>query len=204
MQQPLFCVVFKLNLTNKPKVNSFTIDIVEKCKQNDRKAQLKLYNQYCDGMFAVAKRFVKDSFEAEDIVQESFIKAFAKLHQYKGEVTFGAWLKRIVINKSIDTLKSKKQELIEMNEVHLKVVDPEYEDEWLVDDAITLNEVKAMINELPDKYRYVMILFLMEGYDHQEISQILNISEVASRTQLSRGKTKLRELLKLSRNGTRS
>lgn len=185
-------------------MNSFTIDIVEKCKQNDRKAQLKLYNQYCDGMYIVAKRFVKDSFEAEDIVQESFIKAFSKLHQYKGEVTFGAWLKRIVINKSIDTLKAKKQELLEMNEVHLKVVDPDFEDEWLVDDAITVEEVKAAINELPDKYRYVMMLFLMEGYDHQEISQILSISEVASRTQLSRGKTKLKEHLNLSRNGTRS
>ena len=91
-----------------------------------------------------------------------------------------------------------------MNEVHLKVVDPDYEDEWLVDDAITLNEVKAAINELPDKYRYVMMLFLMEGYDHQEISQILSITEVSSRTQLSRGKTKLRELLKLTHNGTRS
>ena len=111
-------------------MNSFAIDIVEKCKQNDRKAQLKLYNQYCDGMYVVAKRFVNDSFEAEDIVQESFIKAFAKLHQYKGEVTFGAWLQRIVINKSIDALKAKKQELLEMNEVHLKVVDPDYEDEW--------------------------------------------------------------------------
>ena len=185
-------------------MNSFAIDIVEKCKQNDRKAQLKLYNQYCDGMYVVAKRFVNDSFEAEDIVQESFIKAFAKLHQYKGEVTFGAWLKRIVINKSIDALKAKKQELLEMNEVHLKVVDPDYEDEWLVDDAITIDEVKAAINELPDKYRFVMMLFLMEGYDHQEISQILNITEVASRTQLSRGKAKLKELLKLSRNGTRS
>ena len=92
-------------------MNTLTIDIIEKCKQNNRKAQLQLYNQYCVGMFVVAKRFVKDSFEAQDIVQESFIKAFSKLHQYKAEVTFGAWLKRIVINKSIDLLKSKKHEI---------------------------------------------------------------------------------------------
>jgi len=184
-------------------LNSFTIGIVEKCKQNDRKAQLQLYNQYCDGMFVVAKRFVKDTLEAEDIVQESFIKAFAKLHQYKAEVTFGAWLKRIVINKSIDLLKSKKQQLLELDEVHLKVVDSSYEDEWLVDDAITLNEVKDAISKLPDKYKYVVMMFLVEGYDHQEIAQVLNITEVASRTQLSRGKTKLKELLTLSHNGTR-
>jgi RNA polymerase sigma-70 factor (ECF subfamily) len=184
-------------------VNTLTIDIIERCKHNDRKAQLKLYNQYCDGMYIVAKRFLKDSFEAEDVVQEAFIKAFTKLHQYKAEVTFGAWLKRIVINKSIDLIKSKKQQMLELDEVHLKVVDSGYEDEWLVDDTITLDEVKEAINQLPDKYKYVVMLFLIEGYDHQEISEILNITEVASRTQLSRGKTKLRELLKVTQNGTR-
>ncbi len=184
-------------------MSKFTIDIIEKCKQNDRKAQLQLYNQYCDGMFVVAKRFVKDSFEAEDIVQEAFIKAFMKLHQYKAEVTFGAGLKRIVINKSIDLLKSKKQELLELDEVHMKVVDTDYEDEWLVDDAITLDEVKDAINRLPDKYKFVVMMFLIEGYDHQEIAEVLNISETASRTQLSRGKTKLKELLTLSQDGTR-
>lgn len=170
--------------------------------QNDRKAQLKLYNQYCDGMYIVAKRFVRDSFEAEDVVQEAFIKAFAKLHQYKAEVTFGAWLKRIVINKSIDLLKSKKQQMLELDEVHLKVIDSSYQDEWLVDDTITLDEVKEAIYKLPNKYKYVVMLFLIEGYDHQEISEILNITEVASRSQLFRGKTKLRELLKLIQNGT--
>jgi len=184
-------------------LNTLTIDIIEQCKLNNRKAQLQLYNQYCDGMFIVAKRFVKDTLEAEDIVQESFIKAFLKLHQYKAEVTFGAWLKRIVINKSIDLLKSKKQQMLELDEVHLKVVDSSYEDEWLVDDAITIEEVKNAISELPDKYKYVVMMFLVEGYDHQEIAEVLNITEVASRTQLSRGKAQLKEILKLSNNGTR-
>jgi RNA polymerase sigma-70 factor (ECF subfamily) len=181
----------------------FQTDIIEKCKQNNRVAQLQLYNQYCDGMFAVAMRFVKDSMEAEDIVQEAFIKAFTKLHQYKAEVTFGAWLKRIVVNKSIDLLKSKKQHMLELDEVHLKVVDSSYEDEWLVDDILTLEDVKEAINKLPEKYQYVLMLYLIEGYDHQEIAEILNITEVASRTQLSRGKAQLKELLTLKSNGTR-
>ena len=180
-----------------------TIDIIEDCKRNNRKAQLKLYNQYCDGMYIVAKRFLKDSFEAEDVVQEAFIKAFSKLHQYKAEVTFGSWLKRIVINKCIDSLKSKRQFMQELDEVHLKVVDISYENECFVDDAITLEDVKKAISNLPEKYKYVVMLFLIEGYDHQEISQILNITEVASRTQLSRGKVKLRDLLKQEQNGTR-
>jgi len=179
----------------------FQVEIIEKCKQNNRAAQLQIYNQYCDGMYAVAMRFVKDSMEAEDIVQEAFIKAFAKLHQYKAEVAFGAWLKRIVINKSIDLLKSKKQHLLQLEEVHLKVVD-DNDDNWFVEDTITLDEVKEAIKKLPEKYKYVVMLYLVEGYDHQEISEILSISEVASRTQLSRGKVKLKELLTLTSNGT--
>ena len=155
-------------------------------------------------MFIVANRFVKDTSEAEDIVQEAFIKAFLKLDQFKGEVTFGAWLKRIVINKSIDLIKSKKQQLLELNEVHLKAVDNDYEDEWLVDNAITLNEVKHAIDTLPEKYKYVVMLYLIEGYDHKEIAEILNITEVASRTQLSRGKAKLKNQLIVLQNGTRS
>ena len=106
---------------------------------------MKLYNQYCDGMYAVAMRFVKDSMEAEDIVQEAFIRAFTKLNQYKAEVTFGAWLKRIVVNKAIDHLKAKKQHMQDLEEVHLKVVDSNYQDEWLVDDTISIDNVKEAI-----------------------------------------------------------
>ncbi len=181
----------------------FQVDIIEQCKQNNRKAQMQLYNQYCHGMYIVAKRFLKDSNDAEDVVQEAFIKAFTKLHQYKAEVTFGAWLKRIVVNKSIDFLKSKKQRLVDLEEVHLKVIDTSNDDKWLVDDSITLNDVKTAIEALQDKYQYVLMLYLIEGYDHQEIADILNISEIASRTQLSRGKIKLQELLTYKKNGTR-
>ncbi|XCF05399.1 RNA polymerase sigma factor [Tamlana crocina] len=181
----------------------FQVDIIEQCKQNNRKAQLQLYNQYCNGMYIVAKRFLKDAADAEDAVQEAFIKAFEKLHQFEAEVTFGAWLKRIVVNKCIDVLKSKKHQLVELNEVHLKVVDTAKNDKWLVEDTVTLNDVKVAIGKLPDKYQYVVMLYLIEGYDHQEISEVLGISEVASRTQLSRGKTKLQTLLTPQKNGTR-
>lgn len=181
----------------------FQNHIIEKCKQNNRKAQMQLYNQYCQGMYIVAKRFVKHDAEAEDVVQDAFIKAFSKLHQYQAEVTFGAWLKRIVINTSIDALKSKNQRLVELEDVHLKVVDTSDEDKWLVDDAVTIDTIKEAINNLSEKYRYVVMLYLIEGYDHQEISEILQISEVASRTQLYRGKLQLQELLKHTKDGTR-
>lgn len=181
-----------------------TIDVIEACKQNDRKAQMQLYQNYCDGMYTVASRFLKNSMEAEDAVQDAFIKAFKKLDQFKGEVTFGAWLKRIVVNTCIDAVKAKKQLITELNEVHLKVIDDTHDDEWLVHDTIEIDEVKMAIEQLPDKYKLVVKLYLVEGYDHQEISQILKISEVASRTQLSRGKAKLKEQLKVKENGTRS
>lgn len=181
----------------------FQNHIIEKCKQNNRKAQMQLYNQYCQGMYIVAKRFVKHDAEAEDVVQDAFIKAFSKLHQYQAEVTFGAWLKRIVINTSIDALKSKNQRLVELEDIHLKVVDTSDEDKWLVDDAVTIDTIKEAINNLSEKYRYVVMLYLIEGYDHQEISEILQISEVASRTQLYRGKLQLQELLKHTKDGTR-
>ncbi len=192
-----------LKATNQnQEVQGLTIDIIEQCKKNNRKAQMQLYNQYCNGMYLVANRFVKDSMEAEDIVQESFIKAFKRLEQFKAEVTFGAWLKRIVINTSIDTLKAKKQRLVELEDVHLKVVDTDVNDSWMVDDSISIDNIKIAIESLPEKYKYVLMLFLIEGYDHQEISEILNISQVASRTQLSRGKVKLQELLKDKRHAT--
>lgn len=177
------------------------IDVVEKCKINDRSAQLKLYRQYCDGMYAVAMRFVKNTDDAEDVLQESFIKAFQKIHQFKGEVTFGAWLKRIVVNKSIDFLKSKKQHQVPLEERYLKVVE---NNDWTVSDGIGLAEVKEAIEKLPDKYKYVVMMFLVEGFDHQEISQVLQIEETTCRTRLLRGKNRLKELLETKQYGTGS
>lgn len=179
----------------------FQIDVVEQCKANDRKAQLQLYNQYCSGMFYVAMRFVKNSSDAEDIIQESFIKAFQKIHQFKGDVSFGAWLKRIVINKSIDFLKSKKERLVPLDENYMQVVE---DDDWTVEDGITLDEVKLAMEQLPEKYKYVVMMFLLEGYDHREIANVLGLSETACRTRLLRGKGFLKELLKKKRYGTGS
>ncbi|MCB0375002.1 MAG: RNA polymerase sigma factor [Sinomicrobium sp.] len=174
---------------------------IEQAKENNRKAQLKLYRMYCDGMFGVAMRFLKNVEDAEDATQEAFIKAFRKLHQYRGEVTFGAWLKKIVIHKCIDALKMKKEQETALHENYIHIADDE--NDWTVeDDGITVEDVKKAIVELPEKYRYVVMLYLVEGYDHSEISEILNISETTSRTQLMRGKQKLRAQLTYTKNGT--
>lgn len=180
----------------------FQADILEKCKANDRSAQLKLYRQYCDGMYCVAMRFLKNADDAEDVLQEAFIKAFQKMHQYKGEVTFGAWLKRIVVNKCIDFLKSKNEHTISLDETYMKPVDED--DDWRVDGHIDLDEVKEAIGQLPNKYKYVVMMYLVEGFDHQEISEVLQISETACRTRLLRGKGQLKEFLKTKGYGTGS
>ncbi|SDN06760.1 RNA polymerase sigma factor [Kriegella aquimaris] len=178
----------------------FPIDVVNQCKANNRKAQLQLYEQYCNGMFHVALRFVGNADDAEDVMQESFIKAFEKIHQFKGEVTFGAWLKRIVINKSIDFVKSKKENLVALNENHVYIVEDE---DWSVENDVTVEAVKSAITLLPEKYKFVVMMYLVEGYDHGEIAQVLDLTENTCRTRLLRGKGYLRELLKNKVYGTR-
>lgn len=154
---------------------------------------MQLYNLYCNAMLLVANRYVKDRFIAEDVMQDAFIKAFKKIKNYKNEVAFGAWLKKIVINQSIDYLKKNKLELVAINDdVTTKVED----DDWKVESDISVDEIVETINGLKEKYRLVLTLYLLEGYDHQEISTILNITENTSRTHLLRGKRILKEQLK--------
>tara|TARA_R110000787_G_scaffold81036_2_gene175914 strand:+ start:70614 stop:71075 length:462 start_codon:yes stop_codon:yes gene_type:complete len=153
-------------------------------------------------MFIVAQRYLKDKHAAEDAMQEAFVKAFSKLDQFKGDVTFGAWLKRIVINRCLDTIKSKKLETESIEESVFEIVQDD--NDWQVSDEATVTEILSAINNLPEKYQVVVQLFLLEGYDHQEISEVLCISENASRTNLHRGKVILKKTLKHLQYGTGS
>jgi RNA polymerase sigma-70 factor (ECF subfamily) len=128
--------------------------------------------------------------EAEDVMQEAFLSAFEKIENYKGEVSFGAWLKRIVINRSLDHLKKRKIQFEEVNEKTAQISDNNFETK-----EIDIQKIKNAIQNLPDRYRVVLSLFLIEGYDHEEISSILDISNSSSRTQLLRAKNKLKTLL---------
>lgn len=173
--------------------------LIEQCKENNRKAQMALYSKYCDAMLINANRYLKDIYEAEDAVQEAFIKAFKKLEQYQGEVAFGAWLKKIVVHTCLDKIKVKKFTDVELDEQVLSIAE---ETNWSIADEITVEEVKKAIEELPEKYKLVVMLFLIEGYDHSEIASILNITESASRIILHRGKKLLYEKLKHLQYGT--
>ena len=174
--------------------------IIDQCKNNCAKAQMQLYNLYCKAMFLVAFRYVNNRFIAEDVMQDAFIKAFKNINNYKNEVAFGAWLKRIVINQSIDQLKKKKLELVAINEEVITEVNVE---DWNIENDISVEGIVEVINSLKEKYRLVLTLYLLEGYDHSEISKILNITENTSRTHLLRGKKILKEALKTTKYAAR-
>ncbi|MEN1784711.1 MAG: RNA polymerase sigma factor [Bacteroidota bacterium] len=175
-------------------------ELIERCKANDRQAQLQLYKKYCQGMYAVAMRFLQNEDDAEDVLQEAFIKAFQRLDQFRGDVTFGAWLKRIVVNGCIDFLKSKKTPFVALEDKYIVQTN----ETRPMGAGIKLEVVKEAIARLSEAYRFVVQLFLVEGYDHQEIAQILQISESASRTRLMRGKSALQETLRQMQYGRRS
>lgn len=200
MQQTIFATVFSMKIRNLKRMTDS--NLVERCLKNDRKAQLELYQNYCDAMFTIAVRYVGQPDEAEDIVQEAFIKMFQKLGDYKREVTLGAWLRKIVVNLAIDKLRVRKNMFVDIGENQLATLtDPDQD--WCVEDDVTPQLVRSAIEKLPEAIRYVAQLYLVEGYDHQEISEILKISEVNSRTLLMRGRNKIKEQLKNSMHGTR-
>jgi len=169
-------------------------DLLDHCLDGDRKAQFEIYRLYYKSMYNSSLRIVGVPEEAEDIMQESFLIAFRKLKTYGCEVSFGAWLKKIVINRSLDVLRKRKV-LFEELRAELPVVsepEPEAEPEA---GSITVEEVKRAINSLSDGYRTILSMILLEGYDHEEVSEILGIKNVTSRTQFSRARQRLREIL---------
>ena len=159
--------------------------------EGNEKAQFRLYKLYYKAMYSVSLRIVNNEVEAEDIMQEAFLSAFRKIKTYRGEVSFGAWLKKIVVNRSLDYLKKRK---VYFEEIDNRTTEtPDYQMETK---ELDVKAIKRAIQDLPDGYRVVLSLYLIEGYDHNEISEILGISNSASRTQFLRAKNKLRELLK--------
>jgi len=166
-------------------------DLVAACKRGDRQSQFKLYNLYAKAMYNTALRIVQDEDEAADILQEAFIDAFTRLDSFRQESTFGLWIKQIVVNKSISTLRKRKLDLKPLEDGE-QVAEEEQEEN---DVELRVETIKEAISKLPAGYRLVLTLYLLEGYDHEEIAHILRISEATSRSQFLRGKRKLLECL---------
>jgi RNA polymerase sigma-70 factor (ECF subfamily) len=166
-------------------------DLIDGCKLGDQKAQFQIYKLYYKSMYNTSLRIVNDSMEAEDIMQEAFLFAFEKINTYSRTVSFGTWLKKIVVNRSLDIL-SKQKEIFEDFELHEEIKD-ESDDETAKREEldVKVEEIKQAIDALPDGYRIILSLYLLEGYDHEEIAEIMSITNSASRSQLTRAKQKL-------------
>jgi RNA polymerase sigma-70 factor (ECF subfamily) len=171
-------------------------DLIDGCRSGDQRAQFQVYKLYYKAMYNTSLRIVNDEMEAEDVMQEAFLSAFEKINTYSGTVSFGAWLKRIVVNRSLDVL-GKRKAIFEDIENHAGIRDDSGEEAAYQEDlALRVEEVKAAIKRLPEGYRVILSLYLIEGYDHDEIAEMFNITSSTSRSQLSRAKQKLVSELK--------
>ncbi|MEZ5043064.1 MAG: sigma-70 family RNA polymerase sigma factor [Saprospiraceae bacterium] len=167
--------------------------LVQACLQKERQAQRQLYNKYIKAMYHLVIRMIPDTAATEDIVQESFIKVFQYLDHFKGESSLGAWIKRITINTTLSHLR-KKEKLVFTDEfVGTALEDVSTPEQKMVFD---IQKIHDAIKQLPAGSRMVLSLHLLEGYQHQEIAQILNISVSTSKTQYRRARLLLQQALK--------
>jgi RNA polymerase sigma-70 factor (ECF subfamily) len=177
--------------------------LLQACLKNDRRAQLEVYDRYYHAMYNTALRIVKDPATAEDILQDSFLNAFTKLETFKGEVTFGAWLKRIVINNSIyQYRKQQKMQEVPLESVLYKVEDNNGAEVGQGSTERMAQKVLETMKQLKDSYRVSLTLHFIEGYDYEEISEIMDISYGNCRTLISRAKKSLKKKLMTSDHET--
>lgn len=174
--------------------------LVKLCIAKNQSAQLEIYNRYYKAMYNTALRIVKNNFEAEDVMQDSFLLAFTKLESLKDVKIFGAWLKRIVINNSIyHYKKNSKNKEVPLDDILYKVedsndgIDSNYEFT-----SLKAKDVLNTMKTLKDNYRIALTLNLIEGYDYEEISEIMNITNANCRTTISRAKASLRKKLQVA------
>lgn len=166
-------------------------DLVEKSKTGNRSAQFQLYELYVNAMYNVCMRLVGSKENAEDVLQDSFVEAFKNLHSFRYESTFGSWLKRIVVNKSINFIKLKKIPVTTFENYEYYLAD---EQEQTIEER-DIEKIKRAIELLPNGFKQIIQLYLIEGYDHAEIGEILKITTSTSKSQYHRAKRKLIEII---------
>jgi RNA polymerase sigma factor (sigma-70 family) len=171
-------------------------ELLEGCAKGDRAAQKALYERYCRKMMMICQRYAKSSAEAEDILQEGFIKVFAALKSFREESMLSTWMTRIMINTALNAQRQKLYLLpmVDIADVALT------EQEGVSLSSYHLSELIAMVQSLPDGCRVVFNLFAIEGYSHKEIGEMVGISEGTSKSQYNRAKNLLRGKLEAERN----
>lgn len=162
--------------------------LIRKCKLQDRKAQEELYRRYSGKLFLLCLKYSSDRQQAQDTLQEGFLKIFENLDQYSGKGSFEGWMSRITINTA---LKKFRDQTVYLSIEEDYIEDPE--DFQVDEEQVELSELIRFIQELPERYRHVFNLFVMEGYSHQEISEMLKISPGTSKSNLARARLKLQQ-----------
>ncbi|HYK77125.1 MAG TPA: RNA polymerase sigma factor [Daejeonella sp.] len=174
-----------MNLEHK-----FTLEtLLEGCKRGERQAQENLYRLLAPKMMAVCMRYAKDSYEAEDMLQMGFVKVFQKVADFRGEGSFEGWIRRIMVNNAIEVYRKnlRTMAVVDIDEVY------DYEQSTFDTNSLETKDLMKLIQQLPNGYRLVFNMYVIEGYSHREISQTLGISEGASKSQLSRARAILKE-----------
>lgn len=164
--------------------------LLERCRNKEPKAYKELYELYAKAMFSISMRIVNNRDEAEDILQESFLKAFKDMSRFPNRAAFGSWIKRVVINLSLDVVRKQKLNFLSLDDAD-HIENDESAEEILYDAAM----ISECIQELPQGYRVIITLFLIEEYSHKEIAEMLKISESTSKSQYNRAKKKLISLV---------
>lgn len=172
-------------------------DLVERCRHGDKRAQMEIYDRYYKAMYNTAYRITGHSAEAEDIMQEAFLSAFTKIESFQGSSTFGAWLKRIVVNESLTAYKkiAKLGEVSYNDELKNETDDGGIAMSDNDDNNVRVRLILEQIKSLKENYRIGLTLHLIEGYDYEEICEIMDISYANCRTMISRAKENLRKKL---------
>ncbi len=166
--------------------------IIEASKKGKEKARFELYQLYSKAMFNVCYRMMNNREEAEDMLQEAFTQAFMKLESFRYESGFGTWLKRIVVNTCINAINKRKVDLKYCEEIYKY----DHAEEEAEEARFTVANITRAMDQLPDGGRMIFSLYLLEGYDHTEIAQIMNITESTSKSQYMRAKRRVAEILK--------
>jgi RNA polymerase sigma factor (sigma-70 family) len=169
-------------------------ELIERGIDGDRQALCELYKLYSRAMFNIAMRILNSREDAEEALQDAFTEAFLKLQTFRHESTFGSWLKRIVINRSINLAKKKKMIQVGTEELN-NFPESTYEDQDSEDIQYEVGRIVNAMELLPHGFRIVFSLYMIEGYDHEEIAGILNIAESTSKSQLHRAKAKIKEII---------
>ncbi|WP_299521631.1 RNA polymerase sigma factor [Winogradskyella sp.] len=171
-------------------------ELIRACKQNDLKAQMQVYQMYKDMLYNVSYRIIKNEHDAQDAVHDAFIKAFQNMSKLEHDLNLGPWLKRIVVNCALDFLRKQKK----LSWLHDANQLPETEDtqDDYEEKSLKFEDVKKAIANLKDKYRIIIVLYLIEDYSHKEIAQQLGLKESTVRNQYVRGKRLLKEQLQNS------